>query len=132
MALSGRGFAYAFGGEPRKAIPLFERVLRLDPAQSQTLHSLGTAYFLAGDYATAATYFRKRVVINPTTDFSRAFLVSALGHLGEFDEARRVWREIEEINPRYSFEDHIGRLPFRNPADAELFTLGLRKVGLQN
>jgi adenylate cyclase len=132
LAISGRGFAYTYGGEPRKAIPLFERVMRLDPAQSQTLHSLGTAYFLAGDYATAATFFRKRIAVSPATDFSRAFLVSALGHLGETDEARRVWRELEEVNPRYSFEEHIGRLPLRNPADAELFALGLRKAGLSH
>ena len=30
----------------------------------------------------------------------RAILASALGHLGEIDEARRIWRELKEINPK--------------------------------
>jgi adenylate cyclase len=131
LALSGRGLAHVFGGEPRKAIPFIEHAMRLDPAQSQNLHNLGTAYFFARDFATAATWFRDRIAINPNTDLSRAFLAAALGHLGEIEEARRIWRELGEVNPRYSFEDHIGRLPFRNPADAEMFELGLRKAGLR-
>jgi adenylate cyclase len=53
-----------------------------------------------------------------------------LGHLGKADEAHRIWHELEEINPRYSFDDHIGRLPFKDPADAEKFGDGLRKAGL--
>jgi adenylate cyclase len=61
---------------------------------------------------------------------SRAFLASALGHLGRSKEAREVWRELKEINPRYSYVDHVGRLPFRDPADAEKFTDGLRKTDL--
>ncbi|HUK61448.1 MAG TPA: adenylate/guanylate cyclase domain-containing protein [Stellaceae bacterium] len=131
LALSGRGMALVYGGEPLKAIPLIERAMRLDPAQTQNMHNLGIAYFFARDYATAAACFRNRIELVPTTDLSRAYLISALGHLGEATEARRVWRELEEINPHYSFEDHIGRLPFRNPADVEMFMLGLRKAELR-
>lgn len=131
LALNARGIVYVYTGEPVKAIPFIERAMRLDPAmQSQYLHFLGTAYFVAGDYATAATCFRDRIAISPKTDLSRAFLASALGHLGKGDEARRIWRELKEINPRYSFDDHIGRLPFKDPADAERFADGLRNTGL--
>ena len=93
-------------------------------------HFLGTAYFVAGNYETAAAVFKDRIAMTPTTDLSRAFLASALGHLGRAEEARQIWRELKEINPRYSYSDHVGRLPFRNPADADQFTQGLRKAGL--
>jgi adenylate cyclase len=73
---------------------------------------------------------KDRIAVNPTTDLSRAFLASALGHLGKSEEAREVWRELKQINPRYSPAEHIGRLPFRDPADAEKFTVGLRRAGL--
>ena len=130
-ALSARGLVHVYTGEPAKAIPLIERAMRLDPVfQQQGVHFLGTAYFVAGDYETAAALFHDRITINPTTDLSRAFLASALGHLGRSDEAREVWRRLKEINPRYSYLEHIGRLPFRNPADTEKFTVGLRKAGL--
>ena len=67
--------------------------------------------------------------MTPSTDLSRAFLLSALGHLGRLDEARHIWRELKEIKPRYSYVDHFGRLPFKNPADADRFSNGLRKAG---
>jgi adenylate cyclase len=130
-ALNMRGSVHIYTGEPAKAIPLIERAIRLDPiARQQHVHFLGTAYFVAGDYETAAALFRDRIAVNPTTDLSRAFLSSALGHLGKWEEAREVWRELKGINPRYSPIEHIGRLPFRDPSDAEKFTLGLRNAGL--
>ena len=45
---------------------------------------------------------------------------------------RDKWRsnELKEINPRYSYAEHLGRLRFRDPADAEKLTNGLRKGGL--
>ena len=132
-AMLGRGIVYIYTGEPTKAIPYIERAMRLDPTlPAQYLHFLGTAYFVAGDYETAAKMFKDRITANPNTDLSRAFLASTLGHLGRAEEARRTWQELKDINPRYSFEDHMDRLPFKDPADVETITEGVRKAGLLN
>jgi hypothetical protein len=39
----------------------------------------------------------------------------ALGHLGRSNEAQTVWRELKEINPKYSFEEHVRRPPPEPP-----------------
>jgi adenylate cyclase len=130
-ALNARGVVHIYTGEPLKAVPYVERAMRLDPVvQQQYLHFLGTAYFVAGDYERAAALYRDRIAVNPTTDLSRGFLASALGHLERIDEAREVWRELKEVNPKYSAIEHVARLPFRDPADVETFTAGLHKAGL--
>ena len=120
-----------YSGQPLEAIPEIEQAMRLDPAMSsQFLHFLGMAYLLAGKYETAAALLRQRIVLVPNTDFSRAILTSALGHLGEIEEARRVWAELMEINPKYSFFAHVGRQPFKRPEDVERIAEGLRKAGV--
>jgi adenylate cyclase len=120
-----------YSGQPLEAIPAIERAMRLDPASSgQFLHFLGMANLLAGKYETAAALLKQRILLAPETDFSRAILASALGHLGEVEEARRVWGELEKINPKYSFRDHFSRQPFKNPADVARIAEGLTKAGL--
>jgi adenylate cyclase len=120
-----------YAGQPLKAIPEIEHAMRLDPALTpQFLHFLGVAYLLAGKFETAAALLRQRVVATPSTDFSRAILASALGHLGEIDEARRVWHELKEINPNYSFTAYIGRQPFKRQEDLQRIADGLAKAGL--
>jgi adenylate cyclase len=115
MAYNVLGGIRSYSGQPLEAIPTIERAMRLDPASNhQYLHFLGMAYLLAGKYETAAALLRQRILLVPETDFSRAALASALGHLGEIGEARRIWRELEEINPNYSFGEHYGR--FRTSA----------------
>ena len=59
-----------------------------------------------------------------------AILASALGHLGEIDEARRIWRELKEINPKYSFSEHFGRQPFKRQEDVRRVAEGLARAGL--
>jgi adenylate cyclase len=126
--LSGTNRIYS--GQPLEAIPKIEHAMRLDPAlSSQLLHFLGMAYLLAGKYETAAALLRQRIVLVPGTDFSRALLASALGHLGEFEEARSIWGELKDINPNYAFAEHVGRLPFKRE-DVERSGGGLRKAGL--
>ena len=125
------GSIYAYTGRPLEAITAIEHALRLDPAFSQRyLHFLGTAYLLAGKYETAAALLRQRVLLIPGTDFTRAVLASALGHLGEIDEARRIWRELIEINPKYSFSEHFARQPYKSTEDVRRIAEGLAKAGL--
>ena len=130
-ALNIRGVVFIYSGKPTKAIPHIERAMRLDPAFQQLyLHFLGTAYFVAGEYRTAAEIFTDRIAANPKTDLSRAFLASTLGHLGNPDEAARIWHELMAINPEYSAAGHIARLPFTDPQHSEIFIEGLRKAGV--
>ena len=88
-------------------------------------HGISTA----GKYATAAALLRQRVFLVPGTDFTRAVLASALGHLGQVNEARRVWHELKEINPKYSFREHFSRQPARG---CRTVGEGLTKAGLPN
>ena len=48
----------------------------------------------------------------------------------DLDEARRIWAELKQVNPKYSFAGHLARLPFSNPADADSIKDGLAKAGL--
>jgi adenylate cyclase len=130
-AQSARGTLAMFLGEPKAAIEHIERAMRLDPGFSQQyLHFLGMAHLLMGHYETAAAMFKERIRLAPETDTSRSSLASTLGHLGEIEEARRVWAELKKINPSYSFTERIARLPFRDPADAAKFAAGLVNAGL--
>jgi adenylate cyclase len=131
LAYANLGTICAYSGQALAAITAVERAMRLDPAWSQQyLHFLGTAYLLAGKYETAAALLRQRVLLVPGTDFTRAILASALGHLGEIDEARRIWRELKEINPKYSFSEHFARQPFKREEDVRRIAEGLAKAGL--
>jgi len=131
LAYGTRGLVEIYLGHPQTAIPMIQRAILLDPVFSQQyMHFLGSAYLIAGQFDTAVATFRERIRLAPKTDLSRAFLASALGHLGELTEARRVWQELKEINQRYSFKEHLARLPFQDKADGGKIREGLVKAGL--
>jgi adenylate cyclase len=130
LAYTVLGNALNHSGRPLEAIPMIERAMRLDPAHTpQCLHFLGISYLLAGKYETAVTLLRQRIVLVPETDFTRVILAAALGHLGEIDEARQVWSELQTINPKYRFKEHLARQPYRSE-DAHRIVEGLAKAGL--
>jgi adenylate cyclase len=132
FALNARGTLAIYLGRPEAAIPDLERAMQLDPAVSQQyLHFLGVAHLLMGHDETAAAMFRERIRLVPETDFSRSMLAAALGHLNQVDEARRMWAELMKVNPRYSFAEHIARMPFKDPAYASRIREGLAKSGLR-
>ena len=130
-AIGIRGNAEMMMGHAEAAILLLQRSIRLDAGFArQGLHFLGSAQLLAGRYQDAVDTFRERIRQVPSTDLSRSLLASALGHLGEVDEARRVWGQIAGINPGYTLDAHLGRLTYSNPADPARIREGLAKAGL--
>ena len=130
-ALVSRGAYAIYSGNSAEGIPSIELAIRLDPAgSSQYMHFLGFAHLMLGNYETAAAHFRERVRLTPQTDLSRALLASALGHLGRVEEARKIWRELMNINPAYSFTAHMNRQPFVNSTESDKIAAGLAKAGL--
>ena len=126
-----RGNMLVYLHQPDEAIANLEKAMVLNPRYPDMwLHFLGHAHFMRGDYEMAAKILRERIALCPETDISRVMLASACGHLGLFDEARAVWRDVFRVNPSYSLE-HRGRvLPYKDPADWERVLEGLAKAGL--
>jgi adenylate cyclase len=124
------GNALHFAGRHEEAIASFEQALRLDPAFHVWIHAVGRAQFALGRYAEAEASFNRRLIHMPKSDVTRAYLASLYGHTGRIDEAKRVWRELMEINPRYTPELTLRILPYKDRAPLDQFMAGLRKAGL--
>jgi adenylate cyclase len=124
------GNALHFAGRHEAAIASFEQALRLDPVFHAWIHATGRAQFALGRYAEAEASFERRLIYMPHSDVTRAYLASLYGHTGRPEEAQRVWRELKEINPRYTPELTLRILPYKDRAPLEQFMAGLRKAGL--
>ena len=84
LAVNSLGTVRLYAGKPVEAIPYFERAIRLDPAQQQYRHFLGTAYFVAGNYETAVAVFKDRIANTPNTDLSPRLPCVNIGSFGSF------------------------------------------------
>ncbi len=134
-------FAAAYGtmgnietyrGNPGGALPYLEVALRLDPGfRSQTLHFFGLARLMAGDLEGAQATLRERLALTPGSDISRAYLAVTLGLAGAEEAARAVWAELMAINPDYSFDAHMHRLPWQRPDQIAYLRGGLEMAGIR-
>jgi adenylate cyclase len=129
-ALTALGSIRDYLGQHDSAISLFEQVLRLDPHYDIALQFLGRAQFALRRYDDAEATFKRRLIHSPRSDMARAYLASLYGHTGRHEEARKMWRELREINPGFSV-DHLQKvLPYNDPIWFDHFLKGLRNAGL--
>ena len=113
-----------------RQLKAFRQALRLDPGSDIILHFLGRAQVGAGLYVEAESSFRRRLVRNSRSDMTRAYLASLLGAAGRVENARRLWKEMLEINPGFSIEHQRRVLPYKDPAWFERFVEGLQKADI--
>jgi adenylate cyclase len=120
-----------YSERPEQALKSLATTMRLDPHYRDIfLHLQAQAYFHLGEYHKAVTSLKRRLVRKPDSDISHALLASAYGHLGQYDNSRISWQKTLAVNPGYSIDQRRRMLPYRNPADFEVFVDGLRKAGL--
>ena len=128
---TARGFILHHVGRSEEALECFEVAGALEPYFPDIwLHFRAQALYQLGRYPEAVGFLKRRILRNPDTDSSRALLAASYGQMGLIDEAREAWRELLRVNPGYSIEQRRKVLPYKNPADFELFAEGLRKAGL--
>jgi len=129
-AYGSLGNALHFAGRHEEAIASFEQALRLDPEFHIWMHALGRAQLALERYAEAEATFKRRLIHMPHSDVTRAYLASLYGHTGRVDEAKQLWRELMQINPKYTPELTLRILPYKDRAPLDHFIDGLRKAGL--
>ena len=122
-----------FAGQPEEAIPHIMTIMRLDPnyANNTSLFSdLSLSYLQLEQFDDAALYARKSVSLKP--DHSRVYhrLASALGHLGQREEAREALDAIFRLHPGFSAEYVRSTYPFKEPRHLDILLDGLLKAGL--
>jgi len=130
QAYGGLGNVLHFAGRHEPAIIAFEQALRLDPEFHIWIHACGRAQFALERYDEAEANFKRRLIHMPRSDVTRAYLASLYGHTGRHAEARQIWRELMDINPKYTVEHTLRVLPYRDRAPLDQFVAGLRKAGL--
>ena len=130
---SQRGHIRHYMGRSEEAIADLQRAIRHDPLLPDVfLHFLAQCYFDLGDDKTAAEVLKRRITRQPETDVSRVLLAAALGHLGEYEEARRQWARALTVNPNYSLAQKRAILPYRDSAVLDRMAEGLDKAGIDS
>lgn len=122
-----------FAGQPEDAIPHIMTIMRLDPnyTNNASLFSdLSLSYLQLEQFQDAALYARKSVSLKP--DYPRVYhhLASALGHLGESDDARSALDSVFRLHPGFSAEYVRSTYPFKDPRHLDILIDGLLKAGL--
>ncbi len=102
-------------GEPRRAIALAERAIRLSPVHPPWyLNALAAACADAGEHERAERLFRESVRRDPDVVIPHAMLATLLGGQGRLSEARAAVEAILSLDPDFSAERWCSQHPHRD------------------
>ena len=72
--------------------------MRLKPDDAAIIDSMGWLYYRTGKYPEALSHLRQAYEVSPNAEIG-AHLGEVLWVIGETEEARRVWREAQQLEP---------------------------------
>jgi Flp pilus assembly protein TadD/transglutaminase-like putative cysteine protease len=93
------GLAALNSGNPLAAIPLFQRVVELEPKHKQAWNDLGLAYLRLGKFDDAAAAFRKQIGVNPYDEHAYDYLGITYQAQQKYTDAADAYRKQIEVNP---------------------------------
>jgi len=93
------GLASLNSGNAPGAIPLFERLIQVDPQHKQAWNDLGLAYLRVGKYDEGVAAFRKQLEADPSDAHANNYLGVALNQQQKYAEATVAFRKQIAIDP---------------------------------
>lgn len=93
------GIAAMNSGNPSAAIPLFQRVVELEPKHKLAWNYLGLGFLRVGKFNDAADAFRHQIDVNPYDEHAYDYLGIALQQQQMFNSAADAYRKQIEVNP---------------------------------
>ena len=81
------GVAALASGNTRSSIPLFERLVQLDPTYKEAWNKLGLSYMRAKQFELASTAFKKQIEADPADPQAHNYLGLAFEQQHKYDEA---------------------------------------------
>lgn len=87
-------------GDPRKAAPLWQRYLALEPGSAYACFCLGSAAWERGEFDQAAEYLRKALALDPALPNAPVVLGESLMQLGQPAEALSVLEKADRATPQ--------------------------------
>jgi len=120
-------------GRSEEAIPLFQKAIRLNPFGKFTLYrGLGVALLNKGRLEEAVLAFKKAIQGSPNDIMSHINLTATYSRMGREEEARAEAAEVLRINPKFSLDSYVKRLPPpRDQSRRDGYINDLRKAGLK-
>lgn len=121
-----------FAGRPKEAIPLLERVIRLNPRGSAFIYTnFGRALRMTGRLEESVLANKKAIQLDPNNSVIRLELVVAYSMLDRTQEARTEAGEFLRINPKFTLDSFVKMFPYKDPSALEkYYYIPLRKAGL--
>lgn len=114
-------------GDNEKALEQVDHAFSLNPNLGQWHRAIYTViYYNSRDYEQAIQAWLQ--VDNAPPLFYR-YAAASFAMAGNLDKARYLAERYLERYPNFEFEEHIRRMPFSRPEDAEHYAEGLRRAG---
>jgi tetratricopeptide (TPR) repeat protein len=121
-----------FAGRSEEAIPVFQKVLRLNPlGATGTFLNLGHALANTGRVEEAVSSYKKALEREPNNIFAHISLAGQYVRMGREKEARAEAAEVLRINPKFSLDSYEKRLIDKDQARNDRVIARLRQAGLK-
>ena len=121
-----------FAGRHEESVQAIEKAIRLNPFPPVTYYRHACmAYVFTKKYEEAIAAGKQAVKVSSPNDCgTRASLALAYSLAGREEEARSIAEEVLRINPKFSVQQGLRAIPYKNTADSDLIAGALGKAGL--
>jgi adenylate cyclase len=127
------GVALIYTHEGARGLELVQMALRLSPREGRQfmyMAQIGVHHFIEERYVEAVAWAEKSLLDNPKLPTAFRLLAAAHGMLGNLDQARAAYEQLDELLPGVSILSTRNGVAFAFEDDERRYLEGLRRAGI--